>query len=96
MSYAIRIAILYSITWFIDLLDASILNVALPAIAQAFGIDATAAEWAIIGFLLALTIAIPLSGWLSDKYGAKKYFYSHSWCTPSVHLPVVSHLHCHN
>ena len=74
MSYAIRIAILYSITWFIDLLDASILNVALPAIAQAFGIDATAAEWAIIGFLLALTIAIPLSGWLSDKYGAKKIF----------------------
>ena len=74
MNYAIRIAILYGIVWFIDLLDASILNVALPSIAYGFNTTAPHAEWAIIGFLLALTIAIPLSGWLSNEYGAKKVF----------------------
>ena len=75
MNYAIRIAILYGIVWFIDLLDASILNVALPSIAHGFNTTAPHAEWAIIGFLLALTIAIPLSGWLSNEHGAKKIFF---------------------
>lgn len=72
--YGIQVAVLYGIVWFIDLLDASILNVALPSIAHAFGVDAPSAEWTIIGFLLALTIAIPLSGWLGDSYGLKKIF----------------------
>ncbi len=73
-SYGIKIAILYSIVWFIDLLDASMLNVALPNIAQAFNIDPTNAEWTIIGFLLALTIAIPISSWLGNVYGLRRTF----------------------
>ena len=72
--YGIQIAILYGIVWFIDLLDASILNVALPSIAQSFAVDATHAEWTIIGFLLALTVAIPVSGWLGEAFGTKKIF----------------------
>ena len=73
-SYELRIAIIYAIVWFIDLLDASILNVALPNIAQAFGVSAPDAEWTIIGFLLALTIAIPVSSWLGEAQGVKKVF----------------------
>ena len=35
-SYGIRLAVIYSIIWFIDLLDATLLNVALPEISQYF------------------------------------------------------------
>lgn len=72
--YGIRLAMIYSLVWFIDLLDASSLNVALPAIAQSFSIDPTSAEWAIVGFLLAMTIGIGISGWLGDNYGTRKIF----------------------
>lgn len=74
LQYGIRVAILYGIVWFIDLLDASILNVALPHIAQVFKVDAPDAEWAIIGFLLALTITIPISSWLGDFFGVRRLF----------------------
>ena len=72
--YELRVAIIYAIVWFIDLLDGSILNVALPTIAHAFKITAPDAEWAIIGFLLALTVAIPISSWLGESYGVKRIF----------------------
>lgn len=72
--YGIRLAIVYSLVWFIDLLDASTLNVTLPAIAQSFNIDPTNAEWAIVGFLLSMTIGITISGWLGDNYGTRRIF----------------------
>lgn len=73
-SYGIRLAIIYSLVWFIDLLDASTLNVTLPAIAQSFHIKPTEAEWAIVGFLLSMTIGISVSGWLGDNYGTRPIF----------------------
>lgn len=72
--YGIRLAIIYSLVWFIDLLDASTLNVTLPAIAQACHIDPTNAEWAIVGFLLSMTIGISISSWLGDNYGTRRIF----------------------
>ena len=72
--YGIRLAIIYSLVWFIDLLDASTLNVTLPAIAQSFHIDPTNAEWAIVGFLLSMTIGISISSWLGDNYGTRRIF----------------------
>lgn len=72
--YGIRLAIIYSFVWFIDLLDASTLNVTLPAIAQSFHVDPTDAEWAIVGFLLAMSLGITTSGWLGDNYGTRRIF----------------------
>jgi EmrB/QacA subfamily drug resistance transporter len=73
-AYGIRLAIIYSFVWFIDLLDASTLNVSLPAIAQSFQLDPTNTEWAIVGFLLSMTIGISISGWLGDRYGMRRIF----------------------
>lgn len=73
-SYGIRLAIIYTLVWFIDLLDASTLNVVLPAIAQSFQIDPTDAEWTIVGFLLSMTLGISISSWLGDNYGTKSIF----------------------
>lgn len=73
-NYGIRLAVLYSLVWFIDLLDASTLNVTLPVIAESFHVDPTSAEWAIVGFLLSMTIGISISGWLGDNYGTRRIF----------------------
>ena len=73
-SYAIRLAVIYALVWFIDLLDASTLNVTLPAIAQSFHINPPDAEWAIVGFLLSMTIGLTISGWLGDNYGTRRIF----------------------
>lgn len=72
--YGIRLAIIYSMVWFVDLLDASTLNIALPSIAESFLIAPTDAEWTIVGFLLSMTIGISISGWLGDAYGARRIF----------------------
>lgn len=74
LRYGMRLAVIYALVWFIDLLDASTLNVALPSIADAFHIDATDAEWAIIGFLLSMTLGMTVSGWLGDNFGTRKIF----------------------
>lgn len=73
-SYGAKLAILYSLVWFIDLLDASSLNVALSAIAASFAVLPTDAEWTIVGFLLSMTIGISLSSWLGEKYGTRAIF----------------------
>lgn len=73
-SYSAKIATLYAITWFIDLLDSTILNVALPKIAVYFHTTAIYAEWTIVGFLLAFTSVIAVSGWLGDHFGPKRIF----------------------
>lgn len=72
--YGIRLTIIYSMVWFIDLLDASSLNVTLPAIAQSFHILPTDVEWAIVGFLLSMSLGIIISGWLGDNYGTRRIF----------------------
>jgi EmrB/QacA subfamily drug resistance transporter len=72
--YSIQIACLFACVWFIDLLDSTILNVALPSIASSFRIDPTQAEWAILGFLLTLSASMSISQWISEKYGVRKIF----------------------
>ena len=72
--YGIRMAVIYALIWFIDLLDASSLNVVLPIISDTFHVEPTNVEWAIIGFLLSMTIGTTLSLSLSDNYGTRKIF----------------------
>lgn len=74
VAYGLRLAILYTLIWFVDLLDLSILNVALPSIAHIFHVDPTDAEWTIIGFTLAMTVSMAASGALGDRFGVKRLF----------------------
>lgn len=79
VSYGFRLAIIYAIVWFVDLLDASLLNVALPEISQFFSIDPTNAEWALIGFLLAMVIGMLLSNPASTYFGSRRIFLTSAW-----------------
>lgn len=80
ISYGFRLAIIYSIVWFGELLDATLLNVALPEIAKYFLIDSTNGEWALIGFLFATVIGMLMSSPASTYFGSKRIFLTASPC----------------
>ncbi len=64
---------------FMDLLDTTIVNVALPTFAETFGKAGQPAsneniEWVVTAYLLSLAVWIPASGWLGDRFGTKRIF----------------------
>jgi EmrB/QacA subfamily drug resistance transporter len=60
---------------FMDLLDTTIVNVAMPAIGKDFNVsNATTLEWIVTGYLISLAVWIPASGWLGDRLGTKRVF----------------------
>lgn len=63
-----------AIALFMQTLDGTILNTALPAIAEEFGRDATAMQSIIVSYTLTLALFIPLSGWMSDRFGSRTIF----------------------
>ena len=73
-SYKVAVTIVYVLGLFVQILDATIVNVALPTLADEFGVPVTDVEWIVVGYLLALATAIPAAGWLSDRFGSKRVF----------------------
>jgi EmrB/QacA subfamily drug resistance transporter len=65
---------LYVAAVFMLLLDAVIVNVALPAIAADFGIAPVDAESVVLVYLVAIAVAMPVAGWLGDRLGARRVF----------------------
>ena len=59
---------------FMQSLDGTILNTALPAMAKDMGRSPLSMQSVIISYVLVLALLIPLSGWLSDKFGSKRVF----------------------
>jgi EmrB/QacA subfamily drug resistance transporter len=57
-----------------DLLDMTIITVAVPTLAQEFSASTTTIEWVVTGYLLSLAVFIPISGWLGDRFGTKRTF----------------------
>jgi EmrB/QacA subfamily drug resistance transporter len=59
---------------FMDLLDMTIVNVALPTFAKDFDASTTTIEWVVTAYLLSLAVFIPVSGWAGDRFGTKRTF----------------------
>jgi EmrB/QacA subfamily drug resistance transporter len=72
--YKWLVAIAFVIGLFMDLLDTTIVNVALPALGKHFHTNNTTLEWVITGYLLSLAVWIPASGWLGDRFGTKRIY----------------------
>ena len=73
-SYKVAVTVVYILGLFIQILDATIVNVALPTLADEFGVPVTDVEWVVVGYLLALASGIPAAGWLADRFGSKRVF----------------------
>lgn len=72
--YQLIVVLIYISVLFLDRMDVTIVNVAMPTFAHVFGVNVTDTEWIATGFLLALALIIPISGWLSNRFGIKKVF----------------------
>ncbi len=77
-----------SLATFMNVLDTSIANVSLPSIAGDLGVSPDQGTWVITSFGVANAISLPLTGWLSQRFGQVKLF------TASVFLFVVASFLC--
>ncbi len=72
--YKWLVAAVFVVGLFMDLLDTTIVNVALPTLASEFDTTTTTLQWVVTGYLLSLAVWIPASGWLGDRFGTKRIF----------------------
>ncbi len=77
-----------SLATFMNVLDSSIANVSLPTIGGDLGVSLNQVTWVITSFAVANAISIPLTGWLTMRFGAVRLF---TW---SVVLFVLASLLC--
>ncbi len=77
-----------SLATFMNVLDTSIANVSLPSIAGDLGVSPDQGTWVITSFGVANAISLPLTGWLSQRFGQVKLF------TASVFLFVIASFLC--
>ena len=59
---------------FMAILDTTVVNVALPTLGRVFAADLSVLQWVITGYMLAQAAVIPLAGWFSDRFGAKRIY----------------------
>src|SRR3954467_10875918 len=59
---------------FMNVLDTSIANVSIPAIAGDLGVSPNQGTWTITSFAVANAISVPLTGWLTERFGQVRLF----------------------
>ncbi|MBB1389596.1 multidrug transporter subunit MdtD [Shewanella sp. SG44-6] len=64
-----------AIAFFMQSLDGTILNTALPAMANDLNEDPLRMQGVIIAYMLTVALLIPASGWIADRFGTKKIFF---------------------
>ena len=72
ISQKVAVGVVFVAALFMSILDATIVNVALPTIGRDFNVSPTAVDDISISFLVSLAIFIPASGWLGDRLGGKR------------------------
>lgn len=72
VAYKWVVAVVYVSALFLDILDTTIVNVAIPTLGRELRTDN--AEWVVLGYTLSLAVFIPTSGWLGDRFGTKRTF----------------------
>src|SRR5258705_11149736 len=68
------IAVTVTLATFMELLDTSIANVALPYIGGGLGRSFDEVTWILTTYLVANAVVLPMSAWLSRVFGRKNYY----------------------
>src|SRR5690606_34292629 len=63
-----------SVAVFMNALDMSIANVSIPTIAGDLGVSTTQGTWVITSFGVANAVTVPLTGWLTQRFGQVRLF----------------------
>jgi EmrB/QacA subfamily drug resistance transporter len=72
VSQKVAVSVVYVAAMFMTIMDATIVNVALPTIGRTFGVPSTSVASVSIYFLVSLAVFISASGWLGDRFGGKR------------------------
>jgi EmrB/QacA subfamily drug resistance transporter len=67
---------LVAVAFFMESLDTTILNTAVPAIAQALKVAPLSMKAVLSSYTLSLAVFIPISGWMADRFGTRRVFAS--------------------
>src|ERR1700748_3015068 len=63
-----------AVAFFMQSLDTTILNTAVPAIAQAMDVTPLSMKSVLASYTLSLAVFIPISGWMADRFGTRRVF----------------------
>jgi EmrB/QacA subfamily drug resistance transporter len=74
LEYKWLVAIVFMFGLFMDILDSTAVNVAIPTLQHDFHAPLSTVEWTVTGYLLSLALFIPGAGFISDRFGTKKTF----------------------
>src|SRR6202158_345909 len=72
----------------LEVLDSSIVNVSLPHMQGSFSASVDEIAWVVTSYLVAAGIMIPMTGWIAERYGRKRYFVA------SITMFIVSSAMC--
>src|SRR5580693_2752611 len=67
---------LVAVAFFMESLDTTILNTAVPTIARALGVTVLSMKAVLASYTLSLAVFIPISGWMADRFGTRLVFAS--------------------
>jgi MFS family permease len=70
----VTVSVVFVVAMFMNILDTTIVNVALPRISLQFHVLAGSTATVATGYLISLAVFIPAAGWLGDRFGAKRMF----------------------
>ena len=65
---------LVAVAFFMESLDTTILNTAVPAIAKALAVAPLSMKAVLSSYTLSLAVFIPISGWMADRFGTRRVF----------------------
>src|SRR5882762_9507649 len=70
--WLIAVAVMLGTT--LEVLDSSIVNVSLPHMQGSFSASVDEITWVLTSYIVANSIMIPMTGWISSRFGRKRYF----------------------
>jgi EmrB/QacA subfamily drug resistance transporter len=68
------IALLVAGSYFMEMLDGTVITTAIPRMAQSFGVHPVDLNLGITAYMIMLAAGIPLSGWAAERFGARTIF----------------------
>src|ERR1700677_2015220 len=72
MNQKIAVSVVFVAAMFMNIMDVTIVNVALPTIGRQFHVRPDSVDAVAIGYLVSLAVFIPASGWLGDRFGGRR------------------------
>jgi EmrB/QacA subfamily drug resistance transporter len=74
LEYKWLVGITFVLGLIMQILDITILNVALATLGREFRVDEGSLQWVLTGYMISLAVFVPSSGWIADRFGSKRTF----------------------